>query len=109
MFEQEKIKAVIKKPNEIGDIVVIENTNEAYKEIIGAEHLDYALYRNDLSDNPIDIIVDDFGIKKNLDINFKLNNNFIFGTVIFVERDSKGYFIDLSDDNLEYLHSKGII
>lgn len=109
MIEKEKIKVVIKKPNEIGDIVVIDNTNEAYKEIIGAEHLDYALYRNDLSDNPIDVVVDDFGIKKNLDINFKLNDYFIFGTVIFVERDSEGYFIDLSDENIEYLHSKGII
>ena len=108
-MEQEKIKVVVKKPNEIGDIVVIDNTNEAYKEIIGADYIDYALYRNDFNYNAIDIIVDDFGIKKNLDINFKLNNNFIFGTVIFVERDSEGYFIDLSDDNLEYLHSKGII
>lgn len=108
-MEQKTIKVVVKKPNELGEIKVIENTNEAYKEIIGAEYLDYTLYYSNLIDNPIDIIVDDFGIKKELKANFELKGFNIYGTVIFVERDNEGYFVDLSESSIEYLKSKNML
>ncbi len=109
MFEQETIKVVVKRPLERGTIEVIENTNEAYKEVIGAEYLDYIVYKGELFENTIDCIVDDLGIRKKLEINFNLNCYDIHGTVIFAERDSKGYYIDLSDNSIEYLKSEGML
>lgn len=108
-MEQETIKVVVKRPLERGTIEVIENTNESYQKVIGAEHVDYVLFKDSFNGNPIDCIIDDFGLKKKLAINFNLNCYDIHGAVIFVERDSEGYFIDLSDNSIKYLESEGML
>lgn len=108
-MEQETIKVVVKRPLEKGIITTINNTNEAYREVIGAEHIDYILFKDSFNGNPIDCIIDDFGLKKKLAINFNLNCYDIHGTVIFVERDSEGEFIDLSEESLEYLEFVGML
>lgn len=105
----ETIKAVIKRPGELGVIEVINNTNEEYKKLIGAEYLDYTTFKGDWLHNPIDLIVDDRGLEKTLEHNFELYGNKIVGTVIFVERDSEGEFVDLSEESLEYLKIANIL
>lgn len=103
------IKAVIKKPGSPGVITNIENTNEEYQKIIGADFLDYRTFKGDWLHNPIDMIVDDRGLEKTLPQNFKLYGDIIVGTVIFVERDNEGEFIDLSEESLEYLEFVGML
>lgn len=102
MFES-KIKVVVKKPNELGEIKVISNKLETFKDLVNG-YLE-CLRLN----NGIVIILNEEGKLLDLEPNLFYNNDILVGNLIFCESDLEGNFTSLSENSIEYLKELTLI
>ena len=107
-MKKEKRIVIVKK--EIGkkfEIGLIENKLEEFQEFVGG-YIEVPYICEKLSENGIDVIVNDSGMIDNLPVGLALVHNGVvvgglFGNVIFVSHDKNGNFIGLNEKQIEIL------
>ena len=91
------IRVIIKEPGKAAQIKEIENTLETFQEIVSGYIETFEIGAR------MSLVCNEEGKLRKLQPNFKCANDVIVGTVILTTHNDEGDFIDLSDNQIEFL------